>query len=69
MKIKKRKERENVLPSEQKGYNIGSHGTKDQLHIDKTILRDCKKRHTNLAMAWIIKKPLTWYLIAELVSA
>ena len=26
---------------------------KDQPLIDKTILRDCKRRHTNLAMAWI----------------
>ena len=28
-------------------------GTKDQLLFDKTILKDCKKRHTNLSMAWI----------------
>ena len=44
-------ERENILPSEQKGCRKGSCGTKDQLLIDKTVLRDCKKRHTNLAMA------------------
>ena len=44
-------ERENVLPSGQKGCCKGSHGTKGQLLIDKTVLRDCKKRHTNLAMA------------------
>lgn len=30
-----------------------SRGTKDQLLIDKTILKDCKKRKTNLAIAWI----------------
>ena len=30
-----------------------SRGTKDQLLIDKTILKDCKRRHTNLAIAWI----------------
>ena len=30
-----------------------SRGNKDQLLIDKTILRDCRKRHTNLGMAWI----------------
>ena len=35
-------ERENVLPSEQKECCKGSHGTKDQLVIDKTVLRDCK---------------------------
>ena len=31
----------------------GSHGTKDQLLIDKLVLKDCRKRHTNLSMAWI----------------
>ena len=47
-------ERESVLPSEQKGCCKGSHGTKDQqLLIDKTLLRDCKRRHTNLAMVWL----------------
>ena len=30
-----------------------SRGTKDQLLIDKTMLRNCRKRHTNLEMAWI----------------
>ena len=42
-----------VLPVEQKGCRRGSKGTKDQLLIDKMVLRDSKKRHTNLAMAWI----------------
>ena len=31
----------------------GSRGTKNKLLIDKTVLKDCKKRHTNLSMAWI----------------
>ena len=43
--------RQNALPSEQKGCRKGSCATKDQLLIDKTVLRDCKKRHNNLAMA------------------
>ena len=30
-----------------------SRGTKDQLLIDKKILRDCRKRYANLGMAWI----------------
>ena len=30
-----------------------SRGTKDQLSIDKTVLKDCRNRKTNLAMAWI----------------
>ena len=45
--------RESLLPEEQKGCRRMSRGTKDQLLIDKTILQDCKRRHTNLAMAWI----------------
>ena len=30
-----------------------SRGTKDQLLINKTVLKDCRKRHTNLSMAWL----------------
>ena len=44
---------ENLLPNEQKGCKSKSRRTKDQLLIDKTVLKDCRKRHTNLAMAWI----------------
>ena len=43
----------NILPSKQKGCKRKSRGTKDQLLIDKTVMKDCKKRHTNLGMAWI----------------
>ena len=46
-------EREKILPEEQKGCRRGSRGTKDQLLIDKKGLKDCRKRHTNLSMAWI----------------
>ena len=28
-------------------------GTKDQLLIGKAVLKDCRRRRTNLAMAWI----------------
>ena len=42
-----------LLPEEQKGGKTGSRGTKDQLLIDKTVLKDCKKRQTNLSMTWI----------------
>ena len=42
-----------LLPEEQKGCRRKSRGTKDKLLIDKTVLKDCKKRHTNLCMAWI----------------
>ena len=34
------------LPVEQKGSKKESRGTKDQLLIDKTILRDYRKRQT-----------------------
>ena len=46
-------ENENLLPEEQKGCRRKSRRTKDQLLIDKTILKDCRKRRTNLDMAWI----------------
>ncbi|XP_063609949.1 uncharacterized protein LOC134783877 [Penaeus indicus] len=46
-------EQANILPWEQKGYRKGSRGTKDQLLIDKMTMRNCKKRLTSLAVAWI----------------
>ena len=46
-------ENENLLPEKQEGCKRKSRGTKDQLLIDKTILKDCRKRRTNLAMASI----------------
>ena len=51
--------REKILPEKQKRYKRGSHGTKDQLLIDKTVLKDCKKRHTNLSRAWIDYRKVT----------
>ena len=42
-----------TLPEEQNGCRKRSCGTKDQLLIHKTVLKDCKKRYTNLSMAWI----------------
>lgn len=44
---------QSLLPWEQKGCQKGSRGTKDQLVIDKAIMRDSKGRKTNLAMAWV----------------
>ena len=41
------------LPVEQKEYKKKSRVTNYQLLIDKTILRDCRKRHIILRMAWI----------------
>ena len=44
---------ENLIPKEQKGCYIVSKGRKDQLLISKAILQECKRRKTNLNMAWI----------------
>ena len=46
-------EQANILLWEQKGCRKGSRGTKDQLPIDKMIVKNCKKRLTPLAVAWI----------------
>ena len=46
-------EDQQLFPDEQKGCKKRSRGTKDQLIIDKTVLKDYRKRKTNLAMAWI----------------
>ena len=46
-------ENEKLLPEEQKGCRRKIRATKDQLLIDKTILKECRKRRTNLIMAWI----------------
>ncbi|XP_053141804.1 uncharacterized protein LOC128340565 [Hemicordylus capensis] len=56
------------LPVEQKGNCPNTRGTKDQLLIDKMILENCKRRKTNLSVAWIDYKkafnslPHTWIL-------
>ena len=42
-----------LLPEEQKGCRRKSRGCKDQLIIDKMIMRNCRRRLTNLGMAWI----------------
>ena len=44
---------EGILPEEQKGCRRRRRATKDQLLFDKAILKDCKRRHTKLAMACI----------------
>ena len=57
-----------ILPVEQKGYHRDSRGMKDQLLIDKLIIKNCKRRETNLNVAWIDYKkaydmiPHSWIL-------
>ena len=55
-------EQEKLLPEEQKGFQRGSITAKDQLLIDKTVLKYCKKRHTNLSMAWIDYKKVNDFI-------
>ena len=43
-------EEEKILPEEQKGCKRNSRGTKDQVLLDKAVLRDCKRRNTNLTV-------------------
>ena len=42
-----------LLPDEQKGCRKRSRGTKDQLLIDKAVLREVRTKKRFLAMAWI----------------
>ena len=46
-------ENNGLIPEEQKGNPRKSRGTKNQLLIDKMILRNAKRRNTNLQVAWI----------------
>ena len=55
-------ENKNLLPEERKGCRRKSRGTKDQLLINKTILKDSRKRRTNLAMGWIDYRK-TYYFV------
>ena len=42
-----------LLPEEQKGCRKRSRGTKDQLLIDREILREARRKKRHLSMAWI----------------
>ena len=59
-------ENNGLIPNEQKGNRRKSRGTKDQLLIDKMILRNAKRRKTYLRIAWIDYKkafdslPYSW---------
>ena len=74
-------EEEQILPPEQKGCRRGCRGTKDQLMIDKMILKNCRRRLTNLAVRWIdykkaydmvphswIKQCMEWFGVADNVK-
>ena len=61
-------EEKHLLPAKQKGWTRKSRGTKDQLLVDKLIIKNCKRRKTGLGMAWIDYKkafglvPPSWIL-------
>jgi hypothetical protein len=42
-----------LIPLEQKGCAANSRGTKDQLLTDKAVMKNCKRRKTNLEVVWI----------------
>ena len=44
---------ENLSLEEQRDCRHASIGTKDQLLIDKAVIRNCKKRKKNLNMVWV----------------
>ena len=46
-------EEKKILSEEQKGCKRNSRGTTEQVLLDKPVFTDCKRRNTNLAMAWI----------------
>ena len=46
-------ENQDLFPEEQKGCRQRSLGTKDQVPIDKTVIKNCKRRKTNLNMTWM----------------
>ena len=52
-------ENNSLIPDEQKSNRRKSRGTKDQLLIDKMILRNAKRRKKNLLAAWIDYKKLS----------
>ena len=49
-----------LFPEKQKGARKKLRGTKDQLLIDKTILKEVKRQKKSVVMSWIdYKKPMT----------
>ena len=46
-------ERKSLLPEEQKECRRNLRGTKDQLLIDRMILKNCRRRKTGLGMVWL----------------
>ena len=62
-------ESEKIFPDEQKGCRKNSRGTKDQLMIDKKVMKNCKRRLKNLCVTFVDYKkaydmvPYCWILV------
>ena len=65
---------QNLLPEEQKGCWRRTRGTKGQLLIDKALVRNSRRRKTNLNVSWIDFQKVydmvshSWILSLELVE-
>ena len=46
-------EKNDLLPEEQRGSRGNIRGTKDQLLIDKAVMKNCRRRKVGLSMVWI----------------
>ena len=46
-------ETHNLIPDEQKGCRNKTRGCKDQLMTDQAIMKNCRRRLTNLAVTWV----------------
>ena len=44
---------QSLLPEEQKGCRQKTRGTKEQLLIDNAVVRNSRRRKTNLNVAWV----------------
>ena len=51
-------EESKLIPEERRACKRNSRGTKYQVFLNKAVLRDCKRRISNLAMAWIVYQKL-----------
>ena len=46
--------KEQILPEEQKGSGMNIRGIKNKLFINIAVLKECKRRYSNLDIAWIL---------------
>jgi hypothetical protein len=61
-------ENHGIIPDEQKGNRRNTRGTDDHLLTENTILRNAKRRRTNLSVAWIDYKKTFESVIHSCIS-